>query len=160
MIRPALLRGVDATRIAPKLWMGSYPPTGRTLADAGFRVLVLCTLDMEGPHESVDFPGVILLRCPLDDGYLGEVQRKQTHAAAALVVRYLKRNMRVLVCCAQGRNRSGLVVSLALHALTGMNGKKAVALVRRLRGVNLPEGYEALMNPHYRTHLERLETRK
>jgi protein-tyrosine phosphatase len=58
------------------------------------------------------------------------------------VARRLKRGHRVLVTCAQGLNRSGLVSGLALRQL-GFDGGRAVELVRRARG------RDALSNPAF-----------
>ena len=53
---------------------------------------------------------------------------------AQRVARRVRRGRGVLVTCAQGRNRSGLVSCITLHLLTGMRGAEAVAHVKRMRG--------------------------
>jgi len=54
------------------------------------------------------------------------------------VVNAVREGKRVLVACAGGRNRSGLVVALAVHQLLGCSGAQALHLVqsRRENAVN------------------------
>lgn len=131
---------MDATRILPKLYQGSLPPEGRELADRGFDVLVLCAEEHQPSGRK--FPGVQVYHAPLDDHDLSAVEARIAERAAEAVRRHVLRGERVLVTCAMGRNRSGLVVALAILKLTAMTGFDAATLVRRGRA-------GALSNPSF-----------
>lgn len=116
----------------PKLYIGSKPPFGTHLAEAGFDVLVLCADDIQPP--SVMFPGVIVLHAGIDDDYhLSSRERSVVVQSARAVAYHVERDRRTLVTCRQGRNRSGLVSALAIHFLTGMSGARAARHVQQLR---------------------------
>lgn len=118
---------VDADRIAPRLWQGARPPTGPTLAQRGFDVLVLCAF-YQPPAE--EFPGVRVARAPMHDAYaIPDV----AFAAAKLVAAHLAAGHRVLVTCEQGLNRSGLVSALALWYATGRSGVDCLWQVQAAR---------------------------
>ena len=106
---------VDADRIAHRLWQGSDPPKGAWLRRFGIDVLVLCAAEKQ--HSPLEFPGVKVIHAPMDDGSI--VPERTAMDAAAAVVREHKRGKRVLVCCAMGWNRSGLVSALALWLHSG-----------------------------------------
>jgi hypothetical protein len=142
---------LDASRICSKLYMGSRPPEGERLAREGFRFLLLCA--MEHQPSASKFPGVDVQHVPLDDHILPDDEWNMARAAAVLVERRVADGVRTLVTCSQGRNRSGLVVALALRRLYGMSGRAAVALVKRRR--QTPVG-EPLANPHFVRRLEKL----
>lgn len=55
------------------------------------------------------------------------------HAVAGMVVNDIWAGHAVLVACLQGRNRSGLVVALALRLLCGISGVQAVQVLREAR---------------------------
>ncbi|MHC4814343.1 MAG: protein-tyrosine phosphatase family protein [Planctomycetota bacterium] len=124
---------VDADRIAPKLYQGSLPPQGWALARSGFKVLVLAAREYQPPAWS--FPGVDVIRLPMDDvdRPLNEAQRARVKLAAQIVSQRARRGERVLVTCAAGLNRSGLIVGTALK-LAGLGGCDAVRRIRRARG--------------------------
>ena len=61
--------------------------------------------------------------------------------AAEIVARRVRSGERVLVTCAMGRNRSGLVSALALHFLTGISGAEAARLVKARRHNALTNRY-------------------
>jgi hypothetical protein len=130
---------IDATRLAPKLWIGSAPRPGHHLREAGFDVLVLCAQEYQLP--SSHFPGVRIIRCPYDDvPQLDSKTEGLVQRCARQVLGELLRGKRVLVTCAAGRNRSGLVAARVLMKLTGASAKVVVPHIQALR-----EG--ALTNP-------------
>lgn len=114
-----------------ELWIGSFPPAGRGLA-AKFDILVLAAVELQ---PSVDmFPGIKVLRCPIDDRdppRKGDIE--QARECARDVTWWVRNGYRVLVTCAQGRNRSGLIVGLTLRQLIGSGGRRVLALVRHRR---------------------------
>ncbi len=129
----------NASEAIPRLWQGALVPPGRI---SGVDVLVLCAMEHQ-PH-SAQLPGVrvMVVHAPLDDAKPTLEEIITARQAAVHVARELRRGRRVLVTCAQGRNRSGLVTALALRYL-GVTADEAIRLIRRARGAN------ALSNPHF-----------
>lgn len=126
---------VDASRIASGLYQGGAPPFAEAVLDAGFHTLVLCAYEIQA-HDAVTGQ-LEVLRCPLDDDPLQpltDIDWTKAVNTAQRVGRRVRRGRRVLVTCAAGRNRSGLVSCIALHLLTGMRGAEAIAHVKRMRG--------------------------
>lgn len=120
---------MSADRVAPKLWMGSAPPTDRALADRGFDVVVLAAKEYQ-PHG---FRGIEVIRVPMDDAQLSDREAWAAYDAASQVVAHLRAGRRVLVTCMMGLNRSGLITALALKGL-GVPEQRAIAMVRGARG--------------------------
>src|SRR5690242_18888807 len=109
------LRQLDATRLGPKLYQGSYPSL--PIARRGFRVLVLCASELQKRGEE---DGLVTLRCPLFDHSGAALSRRDwVHAlrTGQRVAEFVAGGERVLVTCAEGRNRSGLISAIALHEL-------------------------------------------
>jgi protein-tyrosine phosphatase len=147
---------LDISRIVSKHYQGSHPAPGRVLYDAGFRVLVLCALPDEYEaqyklshyavasgaagwrglsYDTIEgmFPGLKIIRAPNDDDYDRPLTRSEIQiacSAASAIQRAMMQGRRVLVCCAKGRNRSGLVSALALCERFGCGGLAAIAKVR------------------------------
>lgn len=97
-----------------------------------FLVLAAVEWQPQVPH------GLDGLRVPLEDvippsSSVAALIRAGAEDAARCVARKVQRGRRVLVTCAMGLNRSGLVTGLALRRL-GIGGDEAVELVRRARG--------------------------
>jgi protein-tyrosine phosphatase len=138
---------LDANEIAPGLYQGSFPEDGTSLR--GFQVLVLCAEELQ--PRSAEFPHVNeVIHAPLDDGKLDEEQVGVALRAAQRVAGHLRARRRVLVTCAMGRNRSGLVCALALLILCpSMEGETAVKRIRSRR-------CGALVNPYFVDFLSRL----
>jgi protein-tyrosine phosphatase len=94
--------------------------------------------------------GIHVLRVPLDDVVNPTTSDLRRAAGAAKEVAKLVRSgRRVLVTCAMGLNRSGLVNALALRELTGASGVHCSAHVQNKR-----KG--ALSNPTFQRLLESL----
>lgn len=128
---------IDATPIAPGLYQGGAPPRGDAVRRCGFQTLVLTAQEIQ--PGSVDFPGVTVIHAPNDDSgtALTQAQWQTAVQAAELVARRVARGEKVLVTCAMGRNRSGLVSALALHFLTGVSGAEAARMVKAQRQPSL-----------------------
>lgn len=135
---------IDASNIAKRLWMGSAPPSDRDLPN--FDVVVLCALEYQ--PITMAFHGPVV-RCPITDDIPSPRELEQAVGAARQTASALVAGKTVLVTCAQGRNRSGLVTGLALGLVTRMRGKTIVDLIRTRRP-------SALTNPHFVRVLERL----
>ena len=144
-------RGLDADEVVDRLWQGSEPSRGIAVRDAGFDVLALCAQEIQqGP-----FPGVTVLRFSFDDDEedhaITTLERLRAQAAASQVAAYYRAGMNVLVTCAAGKNRSGLVTALALNLLFGWPGKRCIEAVRKARG------RDALGNDSFVEVLERIK---
>lgn len=131
-------RNFEASRVAPKLWVGSYPGEGpemlRRAQEVGFDRVI--RVAMELPHEY-----------PLDDRELDADGALVALKAAAEVARELKAGRRVLVTCQAGINRSALVAGLAMVMRFGWSGREAVARIRRAR--RPADGSQALRNKSF-----------
>lgn len=135
---------LDATHIHQELFMGGKPPTGAAVRDHGFHVLVLCASEHQIP--AVHFPGVEVLHIALKDDSskpVSDTEWATIEHTAKRVMRRLRAGRRVLVTCAAGLNRSGVITAAALHYLTGHAGHRTAAVVSRRRVVH---GTNALYN--------------
>jgi protein-tyrosine phosphatase len=126
---------IDASRIGPKLYQGSLPPTGSRLRTAGFDVLVLCAKEFQ--PAAFHFPGVEVVHCPLWDGEASMSELVAAREGARRAAEAHRQGRRVLVTCRQGRNRSGLVVAMTIRMLTGASGKRIVHHIRKRRSLAL-----------------------
>jgi hypothetical protein len=148
-----LSEGLEASFIAPNVWMGSRPPIGGAVARAGFRVLALCAMEWQPPADC--YPDVEVLRIALNDAELGREDARAACRVAARLYERVRQGQKVLITCSQGRNRSGLITAMTLAGLTGCSGEKAIRAVRGRR--NSPFG-PALTNDHYVTALMRVRS--
>ena len=135
---------IDAQRIAPKLWMGSRPsPAACKVFDA----IVLAAQEYQ-PELACE-----TVHAPLDDA---KPTRAEIHVAlqAAQQVNALRsRGKRVLVTCAMGVNRSGLIVALAMM-LNGSSPGNAIGRIRVAR--KPPSGMIPLSNRHFVEFLQKV----
>jgi len=137
---------LDADEIVPRLWMGSAPPFGRTLARSGFGVLALCAVEHQ--PSSGNFPNVDVAYIGLDDDG-NPIPREDFDKAIRLsahLSREIYRGENVIVTCQQGRNRSGFVAALTLMRLSGCDGRAATKIIQTRRAS--PFG-PALTNRHF-----------
>ena len=125
-----------ANEIAPGLLQGGFPNNPERLAEEGIDVIVLSAVEFqpEGDEDLV-FPGVEVIAVPLVDDAMGPTTRQMQAAleVASQVMQALEDGKTVLVTCALGRNRSGLITSLVLVGRYGMSGSEAVSRVREAR---------------------------
>jgi protein-tyrosine phosphatase len=77
--------------------------------------------------------------------------------AARRVQSAVKNELKVLVTCRAGMNRSGLVTALALHFLYGWDGDTCIRRVRLKR--HRWKGYQPLSNPDFTQTLRRIQSR-
>lgn len=122
---------LDADEVTPGLWQGSKLQPGIY----PFDLIVLTAAEWQLPGET--FGGTTVLRVPLHDVYTKTVVAEQLPraiAAAQEVFRARRAGKRVLVICAAGWNRSGLVNALALR-IAGLSADQAIGLIKRARGV-------------------------
>jgi len=119
----------DATPVSPRLWIGTAPPLERDLPTVD--ILVLCAAEIQTDHLA--FHGQ-LVRCPIPDADLTLAQVELALKTSVTVAKAIVEGKRVLVTCANGQDRSALVVACALHQLTTMSGDQIVAHIRKQRG--------------------------
>jgi protein-tyrosine phosphatase len=147
-------RGLDVTRLYPGLWMGSAPPTGTTLHSAGFDVLVLAATEYQ--PRSRELYGIEVIHVPLldVDRPLGSETRRAICSAASMVAQRVRRGKRVLVTCAAGRNRSGVIAAVALAKLAQITPIDAARIIREVRvGI---DGGPSMSNPSFNAFLRGL----
>jgi hypothetical protein len=152
------LFGIEASTILPnRLYMGSIPPKGPLVERAGFTHLVLCAEEYQ-PRSTEFSPGLKVLHVPMrDDGQplAANAERQIEHAAAA-VADYIVRGARVLVTCAAGRNRSGIICAFTLARATRISPWRAGLRIRGLRVT--PDGAPAMTNPAFNAFALRRST--
>jgi len=141
--------GIDATEISPRLYQGSMPQPGDDLKRCGFDLLVLAAQEYQ-PEERM-FHGVRVLHAPMDDATLSSGEWIQAVRVARQVAQAVRRGKTVLVTCAQGRNRSGLIVAVTLHLLTGESGGRIIRGIQARRR-------NALTNESFVRRLEQLRS--
>lgn len=122
---------LDATRIYERLYQGSYPKDSHAPYREGFDVVVLAAKELQRPS----FLGVRTIYCPLDDaGNPMTTQEWQMAQSCAIEVAKLhKVGAKILVTCAQGKNRSGLITALALHLISGLSPIVCAGHIQGLR---------------------------
>lgn len=151
------------SKIARRHYQGGFPPAGPVLQKEGFDVLVLCALPAEYEkhfhlawygldYDRIEslFPGIEIMRAPNEDDYdrpltLPEIQI--ACSAADHVNHAIRAQKRVLVTCAKGRNRSGLVSALSLANRFGYGGLHATYVVRKRRQPDCD--HKVLENPRF-----------
>jgi protein-tyrosine phosphatase len=132
------------------IWQGDSKSAFDCVHDVD--VLVLCAEELQ-PRRSLFAPKSLeVVYAPNDDG--DEITRAQLmialQAAKKVAKAYLQ-NKCVLVTCIEGRNRSGLVVALALCLLYKLPGASAKEIVQKRR-----KGARALTNPAFNQFLDKV----
>lgn len=133
---------VDASRIVEGLYQGSMPPVGLWVRQAGFDTLVLSAKEYQPSTSS--FPGVCVVHVPLDDAKPSAAEKRSIELAGRLVASEVARGRRVLVTCAAGKNRSGIITAVAMrHLYPGATRTEIVDRIRARRRIG------ALSNPWF-----------
>ena len=120
-----------APLIPNRLYMGSRPEPRDPSLRRNFDILVFCAMEVKA--LTADYPGLHLVRLKLDDPKIDEHGERAAIRAARYVAGAVQHDARVLVTCAMGLNRSGLVSGLSLVEL-GCTAKDAIAHIRERRG--------------------------
>jgi hypothetical protein len=121
-----------------RLYQGGIEDVGRATPEA-IDMIVLCAEEIQGMLEdgSPDpfLAPFTVVRAPNDDSGVkpSKTQIRVAIAAGAAVADAFTKGKRVLVSCAQGRNRSGLVNAIALHKILGCSGREARKRIQALR---------------------------
>lgn len=130
-----------AGEVVPGLWVAGMPEPTWPLVGWGFGVVVSLSEHLPpqaarrfewGTRGGAAGDGeLVFVHWPFEDGDLPRLELAEL--VAAVVVDAVRRGLRVLVHCQEGRNRSGLVAALAARTLAGCSGAVAVAQVRAAR---------------------------
>ena len=133
-------KGFNADRVMQfvsggELWQGGYPPVDSGyLRREGFDVVVLAAEEFQ-PQAARFGPGIAVIHAPNYDAPLesgGDISRAVE--ASREVARAIRNGKKVLVTCAAGLNRSGLITALSILRLTRLPGEKVIAAIRKARG--------------------------
>lgn len=135
--------GLDGVSVWGSLYQGACPPAGRSLGEAGFRALVICSREICDSLRGDDYPGVLVHRCPLLDELAPvttDMWKKIDEATGfVFTVRYGPHPILgsysyapTLVACQQGKNRSALVAAAAIMRISGCSGTYAVDALRKV----------------------------
>lgn len=139
----------DRSEIFSRLWQGSEVEPGANVRGAGFDVLCVTaagTLETPFYQTPQPFPGVLLLRIPLQDRWLSQENADKAEAMASRLATLHSQGARLLVVCQRGRNRSGLLSALTLCHRFGWSGRQALEQVQARRA-------GALSNPWFASYL-------
>lgn len=140
----------DYDQIHTNLYQGSYPKLSKELGDH-FDVVVFTAIEKQPkPAALKAVPKTVMVKkFPLDDDPYQPITIQQAAALTELakeLAAYVRSGKRVLITCAMGMNRSGLLTALTLMAATGCTGRNAFTTVQSRRRA-MDDGTRALFNP-------------
>lgn len=125
----------NALRLAPEIFKN-------------FHMLVLCAEEIQPRIQPPE--GRRVVRLPFDDDIYQPIPHEVSaifHTSAKTLAAHLRQDCRMLVTCAQGRNRSGLINALVLMYAFGMPAREAIATIRNKRS------RDSLANPMFEQYL-------
>lgn len=128
MGKTAQAQPIDASNITPRLWMGGVPPFDQDLPKVDALVLAA----REHQPAGLQFHGFVY-RCPLVDDHLEKAELLSAMMCAQTTAQLLLAGKTVLVTCAQGRNRAGLIAGFALGYVTRLTADEIIDLIRKRR---------------------------
>lgn len=135
-----------------KLAQGAYPKPPIE-AFGPFDIVVFCAEELQ--PRLVALPRTKkAVYVPMDDNPYQPVptaDAKRVREVGEMLAKDVLAGKRVLVTCAMGANRSGLVTGMTLRAL-GHGGVESVSLIRERR--ILGDGQKALFNPIFASFVE------
>lgn len=136
--------GIDADLIIPQLYIGRWPCENEIIR-SDFDSIIYCA--KECPPR-VQYPNQYFFG--INDTLNFTREEKQiVDIASNFIITLLEKNQKILVTCAQGINRSALVISITLLKL-GMAADEIINLIREKRDTKylmVPFGTKALTNP-------------
>ena len=130
-----VLQNLDANIIAPRIVQGAYPKAYEKggLSKLGYKYLVLAAEELQPKGY---FGDVKVIYMPYDDSYkpLSPSQWLRIKAIASSLAEAVKKGDQVLITCAMGWNRSGLITAMTLaHLHPTATGEQIVELIQRRR---------------------------
>ena len=152
---------VIVTQSGVTIHMGNSTDAVRALnEDKAFHLIVFCAKEFGPPPQVLDHSRdrrqTRVYHAPMDDANITRDEMFMASQAAKIVAAAFLKRKRILVTCHEGRNRSGLVVALALDILSSEGGEAAFNAVReRRRRAKGP----ALTNPTFATLLKNIPPR-
>lgn len=128
---------LNAHRVLNRLWVGAWPQHVRRL---DFTLWVQCASEFGAPgweFGGTTLRGLRMRYCPLHDDGRPFMERHWDRAvkAANEIEAHWREGGRVLVTCAEGRNRSAFVAALVVQSLTGYTSAMAIDHLRRTRAI-------------------------
>lgn len=141
--------GLDATRVAPKLYIGSYVKHPELLKPAGIDIHIQVARELTPavPGTTLDDDG---RTCPAED-------YSSARRASAVATNAIKSGKRVLVTCAMGMNRSAFVAALTMINHYQYSPETTIKQIRLMRNPKLGDGRQALSNQAFVRLLERIQ---
>lgn len=131
------LKSLNANKIIDRLWQGSYPYSMDAVKE-NFDVLVLCADELQMTYNDIlldeHYPSITIIRCGLDDSIpvrAGDF-KKANNASKKIAIEY-NLGKQILITCAAGLNRSGLITALVLRLISDMSGSDASKLIKNAR---------------------------
>lgn len=137
---------LDFNWIVPNLAQGSYPDVREAFKT--FDIIVFCAEEKQPRTRAPK--GKHIARFPLDDDPYRPLPvevAQMAHQLARNIGSLYARGHPVLITCAQGLNRSGLITALILMYCHRMPARDAIQLIRRQRDK------DALCNPMFEQFL-------
>lgn len=136
--------------VTPRLWQGAAPDPIKPYPE--FDAIVLCANEVQPKFQR--FKGDVIRAPFVDSPYPTAKERRTAIRVAREVGKRLRKGQKVLVTCAAGLNRSGLVVGLALKMRSRMHVNEIIKRIRKARGPL------ALSNPAFERFLRGFGGRK
>lgn len=133
-----------------RLAQGSYPGSGASVF-RNWDVVVYCAEELQPKFPVPKNKAAYYF--PIDDDIYRPVPPEVSQLGwklAGTLTDHLRSGHRVLVTCAMGANRSGLITGMTLMRMNGMAGGSAVEIIKRNRRSG---EQEALSNPMFEHHL-------
>jgi len=138
--------------IVPGIAQGSYPDPPQE-AFRVFDVLVFCAEELQPRLQPP--AGKLVFKLPLDDDIYRPIPPEVgqlLHQAAQSLASYHISGKKLLITCAQGVNRSGLMTGLTMMYSLRMPARDTIQLIRAKRTVQDSDLY-ALCNPMFEQYL-------
>lgn len=129
----------DMTEVSPRLFVGGAPYPSPWVEKAGYNLLVLAAIEYQPVTHLFRREGSRALgveHCPLDDAPRPPTDEEARHISRAgrRAARVLCEGGRVLITCAQGRNRSVLLAACTIMLADPRAGiGRVIAQLRRRR---------------------------
>lgn len=136
---------MKVVEVLPNLHTRGKLNTSTTVVQVSRLYRSVVSLTAPGEPALLNWSGY--LHCPMSDG--ATIEFDAVNCAVNRVVDSLMRNRRTLVMCRAGRNRTGLVVCLALTRFKGWSGNEALDWFRKVRP-------RAVANPTFEAYIRKI----